>query len=63
MEQHGDNANPQLPGFSLAGLGISKNMRLLLIAILSVFGTIETWMYCKWIWSWWKGELKSEQSA
>lgn len=50
------NGNPELPKFSLDGLGVSKNMKVFLIVVLSIFGTMETWFYCKAIWRWWYGE-------
>ncbi|UNI22851.1 hypothetical protein JDV02_008701 [Purpureocillium takamizusanense] len=40
---------------NFAGLGLSKNMKVFLIVVVSIFGTMETWMYCKAIWRWWKG--------
>ncbi|KEY75139.1 hypothetical protein S7711_10483 [Stachybotrys chartarum IBT 7711] len=46
----------ETPSFDLASLGLGKNMRILVLAIVSVFGTIETWFWCKVIWRWWKGE-------
>lgn len=54
--QHNSQGNPSLPAFSLDGLGISKNMKIALIGILCIFGTMETWVYCKWIWRWWKDD-------
>lgn len=50
------SGNPELPKFSLDGLGLSKNMKVFLIVVLSIFGTMETWFYCKAIWRWWYGE-------
>ncbi|TQV97892.1 hypothetical protein IF1G_03635 [Cordyceps javanica] len=50
------NGNPELPKFSLDGLGVSRNMKVFLIVVLSIFGTMETWFYCKAIWRWWYGE-------
>lgn len=50
------NGKPELPVFSLDGLGIGKNMKAFLIAVLCIFGTVETWFYCKAIWRWWYGE-------
>ncbi|KAJ5331256.1 hypothetical protein N7476_001039 [Penicillium atrosanguineum] len=44
----------QTSSVSLESLGIGKNMKLLLLAILCVFGTIETWFWCKATWIWWK---------
>lgn len=46
----------QTPSVTLEALGIGKNMKLFLIAVLGVFGTIETWFWCKAIWIWWKGD-------
>ncbi|KAJ2968214.1 hypothetical protein NQ176_g9288 [Zarea fungicola] len=54
--QESQNGNPELPKFSLDGLGVSKNMKIFLVVVLSIFGTMETWFYCKAIWRWWKGE-------
>ncbi|KAK8147107.1 hypothetical protein G3M48_002096 [Beauveria asiatica] len=51
-----ESRNPELPKFSLDGLGVSKNMKVLLIVVLSIFGTMETWFYCQAIWRWWYGE-------
>lgn len=51
-----DSGNPELPKFSLDGLGIGKNMKIFLVVVLSIFGTMETWFYCKAIWRWWYGE-------
>lgn len=50
------NGNPDLGKFSFEGLGLSKNMRIFLIVVLSIFGTMETWFYCKAIYRWWYGE-------
>ena len=53
-----------MPSFSLKDLGLSKNMRLVVIGIISVFGTMETWLYCKAIWRWWKsGEEEAKQTS
>ena len=51
--------NPELPSLSFEGLGISRNMKFLLFGILGVFGTMETWVYCKWIYRWWYGAEES----
>ncbi|KAI9151535.1 ABC-transporter-regulating transcription factor [Paramyrothecium foliicola] len=56
------NQNPEMPTVSLSELGLSKNMRLVLIVILSVFGTIETWFYCQALWRWWQGK-KAEKAV
>ena len=49
------NPNPEYPPFSFEALGISRNMKLVIIGLLSVFGTLESWFWCKAIWRWWKG--------
>ncbi|KAJ6441487.1 glycosyl hydrolase [Purpureocillium lavendulum] len=49
------DGNPELPAFSLNGLGASKGVKTAIIVILCIFGTMETWMWCKWAWNWWKG--------
>ncbi|KAF4311830.1 hypothetical protein GTA08_BOTSDO12540 [Botryosphaeria dothidea] len=54
------SSNPDYPPFSFEALGISKNMKMVIIGLLSVFGTIETWFWCKAIWRWWKGDGKDE---
>jgi hypothetical protein len=55
------NSNPEYPAFSLSALGLSRNMRMGLLVILSIFGTIETWFYGQAIWRWWKA--KQEEKA
>lgn len=50
-----ENSNPQLPSFSLSSLGLSKNMRILVITLFLIFGSVETWVWCQAIWHWWKG--------
>jgi len=44
------NGNPELPKFSLDGLDLGKNMKIFLVVVLCIFGTMETWFYCKAIW-------------
>lgn len=55
------NSEPEMPAFSLSGLGLSKNMRIGLLVIISIFGTIETWFYCQAIWRWWKGKQAAKE--
>ncbi|TFB01170.1 hypothetical protein CCMA1212_007059 [Trichoderma ghanense] len=45
--------NDELPSFSFEGLGMSRNARIFVIAVLSIFGAIETWVWCKGIYRWW----------
>ncbi|KAK8925588.1 hypothetical protein H634G_10131 [Metarhizium anisopliae BRIP 53293] len=59
----GHSNGTELPAFSLHGLGISRNMKLALVGILGIFGAMETWMYCKWIWQWCKGQADDEQTS
>ncbi|KAI5459343.1 hypothetical protein BGZ63DRAFT_390744 [Mariannaea sp. PMI_226] len=54
--------NPSYPAFSFEALGLSRNMKVFLIIILSIFGTLETWFYCKAIWQWWKGGSNREEA-
>ncbi|VUC25093.1 unnamed protein product [Clonostachys rosea] len=49
------NDDIEMPSFDLSSLGLSKNMKILVLGIISIFGTIETWFWCKAIWRWWKG--------
>lgn len=46
----------QAPSVSFEGLGISRNMKVVLLVILGVFGSIETYFWCRAIWTWWKGD-------
>ncbi|KAL7807903.1 hypothetical protein V8C44DRAFT_336681 [Trichoderma aethiopicum] len=55
--------NNELPSFSFEGLGMSRNTKVFVIAVLSIFGTIETWVWCKGIYRWWNGAPKEENSA
>ncbi|KAK1244300.1 hypothetical protein MKX07_003099 [Trichoderma sp. CBMAI-0711] len=55
--------NDQLPRFSFEGLGMSRNAKIFVIAVLSIFGTIETWVWCKGIYRWWYGAPKEEEKA
>ncbi|KAK9438585.1 hypothetical protein VB005_06731 [Metarhizium brunneum] len=62
--EHGGHSNgTELPAFSLHGLGISRNMKLALVGILGIFGAMETCMYGKWIWQWYKGQADDEQMS
>ncbi|EAW08774.1 uncharacterized protein ACLA_097100 [Aspergillus clavatus NRRL 1] len=47
--------NPEYPRFSLDSLGLSKTTKTVVIVVLGVFGTIESWFWCQTIWRWWKG--------
>ncbi|KAH7251114.1 hypothetical protein BKA59DRAFT_471631 [Fusarium tricinctum] len=47
--------NPSYPAFNLNSLGLGKQMKIAVIIIISIFGTIETWFWCTAIWRWWQG--------
>ncbi|EWG52076.1 hypothetical protein FVEG_16916 [Fusarium verticillioides 7600] len=53
--------NPSYPAFSLNYLGLSKRTRILLMVVLNIFGTIETWVWCKAIWQWRKSRQEAKQ--
>ncbi|KAH7147691.1 hypothetical protein DER46DRAFT_615613 [Fusarium sp. MPI-SDFR-AT-0072] len=54
-------SNPSYPAFSLNSLGLSRRTRIVVMVVLSIFGTIETWVWCKAIWQWRKGRREAEQ--
>ncbi|KAL6812858.1 hypothetical protein GGI42DRAFT_313113 [Trichoderma sp. SZMC 28013] len=53
--------NEELPSFSFEGLGMSRNVKVFVIVVLSIFGTIETWVWCKGIYRWWNGPSEKEK--
>ena len=64
----GHDGQPEIPQFSLDGLGISPNMKKFIIGVVCVFGTMETYTYYIWIKNRWfpdekKGEEAPENSA
>ncbi|KAJ7717012.1 hypothetical protein B0H16DRAFT_1898129 [Mycena metata] len=44
-------------------LGISKNMKILLLVIFTILGTIETWVWTKGILRWYYGAPKEEEEG
>lgn len=54
--------NPSYPAFNLNSLGLGKRMKIAVIIIVSIFGTIETWFWCTAIWRWWQGLGKPSKS-
>jgi hypothetical protein len=48
--------NPEIPSFSLDSLGLSKTTKTVVLVILGVFGTIESWFWVQTIWRWWKSD-------
>ncbi|KAL4802488.1 hypothetical protein BDV18DRAFT_146811 [Aspergillus unguis] len=53
------NVDPEIPRMSLQGLGISKNVRIVLYTILGAWGTFETYFYYRAFMRWWKGKNDS----
>ena len=59
----GPNGDPEIPQFSLDGLGISPNMKKVIIGIVCIFGTMETYTYYIWIKNrWFPDERKREET-
>ncbi|KAH6962957.1 hypothetical protein DER45DRAFT_552100 [Fusarium avenaceum] len=54
--------NPSYPAFNLNSLGLGKRMKIAVIIIVGIFGTIETWFWCTAIWRWWQGVGKPSKS-
>lgn len=50
--------NPEIPSFSLDSLGLSRTTKTVVIVILGVFGTIESWFWVETIWRWWKSDAE-----
>ncbi|GFF79309.1 hypothetical protein IFM47457_10798 [Aspergillus lentulus] len=48
--------NPEIPSFSFDSLGLSKTTKTVVLVILGVFGTIESWFWVQTIWRWWKSD-------
>ncbi|KAH7052342.1 hypothetical protein B0J12DRAFT_661305 [Macrophomina phaseolina] len=47
-----DDVEP--PSFSLRALGLSRNMRIGVLTLVGIYGTIETWFYYQWALQWWR---------
>ena len=67
---HKEQPTPTQPGSELKGvtwesLGISRNMRIVVIVLFSGVATVETWFYCQWAWRWWKNRsaVESEEAV
>ncbi|KAF7511318.1 hypothetical protein GJ744_004883 [Endocarpon pusillum] len=43
--------NPSYPAFSFDGLGASRGVKVVVIAGLTVLGTMETIFWSKWLWA------------
>ncbi|KAL6852295.1 hypothetical protein ACO1O0_006836 [Amphichorda felina] len=57
------NTDPEMPAFTLQGLGISRNMKVALVTLVCVFGTMETYTYYRWFKGWYYGETKEDGTA
>ncbi|KAL2869515.1 uncharacterized protein BJX67DRAFT_379066 [Aspergillus lucknowensis] len=60
---HSHKGNPELPRVSLDGLGISKNVRVVLYTLLGIWGTFETYFYYQAIMRWWRARNQPETEA
>ncbi|EFE39802.1 conserved hypothetical protein [Trichophyton verrucosum HKI 0517] len=60
LDSDPNNDPYRTPPVSLESLGIGKNMKIVLLIVLSLLETIETWFWCKAIWTWWKGGEKDK---
>ncbi|OTB16848.1 hypothetical protein K445DRAFT_283926 [Daldinia sp. EC12] len=47
-------------GFSFEGLGMTRTTKIVVIIIISIFGTMETIFYAKWLWRWYSGTENNE---
>lgn len=52
-----------MPAFSLGGLGLGRNMRLLVLGLIGVLATVETWFWCVWAWRRWTGKGKDKNRS
>ncbi|KAL3447693.1 hypothetical protein BJX65DRAFT_90249 [Aspergillus insuetus] len=55
--------NPEFPKITLEGLGISKNVRIVLIVLLSIWGTFETYFYYQAVMRWWRARKQAENET
>ena len=61
-----ESGNPTLPKFSFESLGLSRNQKIIIITLLSIFGTLETITYTKLFLRWWNGaptEVENEGNS
>ncbi|KKZ67589.1 hypothetical protein EMCG_06648 [[Emmonsia] crescens] len=54
-EHASQDGNPEFPTLSFEGLGLSRNMKIVVLGLVGVLGTMEAWFWCKAIRRWWKG--------
>ncbi|RHZ59782.1 uncharacterized protein CDV56_101831 [Aspergillus thermomutatus] len=50
--------NPEIPSFSFDSLGLSRTTKTVVVVVLGVFGTIESWFWAQTIWRWWKSDAE-----
>ncbi|KAL4791432.1 hypothetical protein BDV19DRAFT_293401 [Aspergillus venezuelensis] len=55
-----ERVNPEIPRFSFEGLGISKNVKIILYTLLSIWGTFETYFYYQALMRWWRARSQSD---
>ncbi|KAI0745470.1 hypothetical protein C8Q76DRAFT_789854 [Earliella scabrosa] len=54
------SGNPDFPSWSFEELGISKNMKIVIYALVGVLGTIETWTWSRAAYYWWNGRQSDD---
>ncbi|KAI1098527.1 hypothetical protein F4804DRAFT_324572 [Jackrogersella minutella] len=62
----GSSKSPEEPPpmeFSFKGLDMSRNTRIVVLVILSIFGTIESIFWVKTIWRWFSGPKDDESES
>ncbi|GIK06334.1 hypothetical protein Aspvir_001981 [Aspergillus viridinutans] len=50
--------DPEIPSFSFDSLGLSRTTKTVVLVILGIFGTIESWFWVETIWRWWKSDAE-----
>ncbi|KAI1468432.1 uncharacterized protein F4812DRAFT_368434 [Daldinia caldariorum] len=50
-------------GFSLEGLGMTRRTKIVVIIIISIYGTMETIFYARWFWHWYSGTEDNETES
>ncbi|KAL4953931.1 hypothetical protein BDW69DRAFT_147136 [Aspergillus filifer] len=53
--------NPEVPRFSFEGLGISKNVKIVLYTLISIWGTFETYFYYQALMRWWRARNQPDE--
>ncbi|KAL4863903.1 hypothetical protein BDV12DRAFT_20697 [Aspergillus spectabilis] len=55
--------NSELPKISLEGLGITKNMQIVLYTLLGIWGTFEMYFYYQALMRWWRSRSAIEPES